>query len=59
MSRPYGIPWEEFATQQKEANEDAGLLWCDSCSEWKPAEEVKAHAGVCQECWETTEDDGA
>jgi hypothetical protein len=54
MSGPYGIPWDELAIQLKEAYESEGLTQCPSCMEWKPTDEIEAHAGECQECWETT-----
>ena len=50
----YGIPWDELATQRKEAYESEGKMQCETCLEWKPTDEIKAHAGECQECWETT-----
>ncbi len=54
MSGPYGIPYDELATQQKEAWESQGMALCETCHEWKPIDEIEAHTGECQECWETT-----
>ena len=54
MSGPWGIPHEEMATQMKEAYEAEGLSQCETCNEWKPTDEVNAHAGECQQCWEET-----
>lgn len=50
----YGIPDDELAIQQKEAYESEGKAQCPSCMELKPIDELTAHAGECQECWETT-----
>ncbi len=51
----YGIPRDELGMQQKEAYEPEGKMQCDTCLEWKPIDEVKAHAGECQECYETSD----
>lgn len=51
----YGIPSDELAIQQKEAYESEGKVQCPSCMEWKPIDEVQAHAGECQECFETSD----
>lgn len=40
---------EDIQELQAAAQIEAGNVWCDSCSEWRPAEKMNSE-GVCLSC---------